>query len=251
MQFIMDRDVLKDKRFSFIYGFDNAALVFHSIKGELSVDSVDYEEILYYEHNCSTPNDVLLDFTALCNSIDDPVIHPNDVLGVKVNGVAICYRFLGFRGKGKSLEVSNSFVEIPEFIKNEKEHYIRKLHRDNKVLSILDKKEYSIDEIDMDKYTLYAIEGEVYRILPKDSREFVTMDYSIYKYVDSEIININPHHKPFLEVRVALMYFLGLNAAFKKKDANNKKESLLLLNKKELNILKDYYQLNTSLLLEG
>ena len=227
----MTFDICSDEvvRRKFLYGFDNMAVIFTPENcTEVSADSRDYFLLCSCKHECHSPEDFILDFKASFKA-GLVSINFNDVIGVKINGTVICYRY--FCGK---------YFEINGFTDKEKKAYFRNLHQKNKVLSILDGQEFAFDEINFKKCVQYAIEGESYRMQLKTRKEFVTTDYSLYVLSGDKITKINPYEKPFYEIDSAISYFHDKERENRKKG----KKAMLLFDCKELNLLKDYKQIN-------
>lgn len=216
-------------RKNFLYGFSNIACVFTpAINTEVSSDSRDYYLVGSCFHKYHSLEDFILGFKSSMKA-GLISIHFNDVIGIRINGAVICYRY--FCGR---------YFEIKGFTDKEKNAYFRSIHKKNKVLSILDAKEYSLKDINFKKCSFYAIEGESYRMNLRNKKDFVTMDFSIYMLHNNDIDNINPYKKPFFEIDAAISYFYDME-----RDNNRKgKKAFLLSERRELELLKDYRQIN-------
>ena len=223
-------------KYHFIFGFENIVLVFRR-KDVLNISecSEDFKVIYTYEHNCYTVEDVLLDLN-ISSQIGNKELIVNDVVGIKINGFVSCYQYLGSkRDRNSAME---GYREISSFINVEKENTIKTLHKENKVISILDGTVFPIEELEHKKYILYAIDGEIFKPNANRFNGFSTTDYSLYCLEKTEILNINPYRRPFFNISVALYYFLN------NKVSCRKKQSLLLLNRQELYMVRDFFQLN-------
>ncbi len=223
---IVGDDIVRKK---FLYGFSNMAVIFTPmVCTELSSDSRDYYLLGSCVHECHSPEDFILDFKASFKA-GLVSIHFNDVIGIKINGSVICYRY--FCGR---------YFKIEGFTDKEKNAYFRSLHRKNCVLSILDGQEIGLEKINFKKSVFYAIEGESYRMRLKNKNDFVTTDYSLYTLFGDSIDRINPYNRPFFEIAAAISYYYDRERENKRKG----KKAYLLFNCKELNLLRDYRQIN-------
>lgn len=227
---------IENTRFDFMFGFENVYAIFRCDKQRVtSSNSADYEITYLSSHECGNEKDVLKD----CLFYSDSGLLElkfNDVIGIRINGYVTFYRFLGLRYK--SLEdVSKNFEEIPKFVHCEKNVYLRKVHRNGYVLDVLKRKLISLCDLDPDRTMYYAIDVEPYKSNGWKNHMFIVSDFSLYCIKNSEIKNVTPQN-PFLEIRNALYYFLRLKAAADK-------TTVLVLNKKELIMIRDYYVLNS------
>lgn len=227
---------MEDTRFDFMFGFENVYAIFRCVKRRvLSSNSTDYEITYLVSHECGNEKDVLKD----CLFYSDSgllELKLNDVVGIRINSYVTFFRFLGLRYKNLE-DVDKNFEEIPKFAHREKNMYLRNVHRNGYVLDVLERKLISLSELDPDKTMYYAIDAEPYRSNCWKNHIFIVSDFSLYCIKDSEIKNVTPKN-PFLEIRNALYYFLQLKAAAGK-------TTVLVLNKKELTMIRDYYVLNS------
>lgn len=102
------------------------------------------------------------------------------------------------------------------------------------VLNVPDARLIPINELNLEKDKIYCIEKETY--LPSDSSGSIISDYSILTLKNNIIMNINPSGKPFVMIANALYYFMR-----RKKSEN---EALLLLNKHEFELIRDFHDLS-------
>lgn len=227
---------LEDVRFDFMFGFDNVYAVFHCSKQcGLSDHSEDYRITYISRHGCGNEKDIMKDclFYSDCGMVE---LKLNDVVGIRINSFVTFYRFLGWRYKNPE-EISRNFKEIPNFIRCEKNSYLRKVHQNGCVLDVLERKLIPLNGLDPDKTVYYAISAETYKSSSRENHIFIVSDFSLYCISHSEIKNVMPE-RPFLEIRNALYYFQRLKS-------ETDKETVLVLNKKELTMVRDYYALNS------
>ncbi len=226
------------ERYCFIFGFDNRVTVFRPYDYmKITHNSEDYKITYSFEHTCSSIEDVLMDLEVFMR-IGNGKIVLNDVVGIKINGSIYCFRYLGMNKA--CLSMLDGYHEVTNFIEIEKNNLIREIHMENKVISVLHGELIPIEKIEMKENLLYAIDGEVFKPTGDYRKGFTTTDYSLYCLENMEINKVNPYPKPFFNISVALYYFLhsknGKNA--------KKKCPILLLNRQELEMIKDYHQLN-------
>jgi hypothetical protein len=106
------------------------------------------------------------------------------------------------------------------------------------VFDILDGKRIALADLDFKKTNIYALDGESY--YPHgDKSDLIITDYFLYKFVDMDVKSINPYIKPFFDIKSAIAYFTYETGKQKNKD----KKSLLLLDRRELYLVKDFCQL--------
>lgn len=226
------------ERYQFMFGFDNLVTVFqpHDYM-KITHDSKDYKVAYSFKHTCSSIEDVLIDLEVfICTGNEKLVL--NDVVGIKINGSIYCFRYLGM--KKEWLSLVDGYHEITNFIDNEKNTLVREIHKENKVVSVLHGELIPVEKLEIDKSIFYAIDGEMFKPTGNYGKGFTTTDYSLYCLENMEINQVNPYHKPFFNISVALYYFLH-----SKSNARDKKRCLvLLLNRQELEMIKDYHQLN-------
>lgn len=135
-----------------------------------------------------------------------------------------------------NLLIWNYFTEHKEFEKREKEKYVTDLHKNNQVLDVLSGKVVNIDSIQFADTRICAIDQECY--YPHGDRSsLIITDYFVYELKDMGIENINPYQRPFCDIKSAFMFFQHN----KKKDRYSQR--LLLLNRKELYLVRDYRHL--------
>lgn len=220
------------QRYQMLFSFENLYGIFrnNSIKRE-NICSKDYELIYLQPHENMTQEDVLKDLIYL-NRSGKVDIHINDIVCIKINGAVSSFRFSGIKNHNPECTKRN-FAEIKNFLEAEKSEFVSTIHDENKILSVLDGKVYSIDKIDPAEHTFYCIHDEIFK---KNSRSAnITAIYSLYFLKNMEIAPSNQFQQPFVTIQHALYFF------YKYKKRNPK--SILLLNRAELEMIKDYYQL--------
>lgn len=222
---------IENNRYQMFFSFENVYGIFRSNnKMKFAKSSIECELIFLNPHDCVLPNDLLLDVLYLYRS-GKLALQRNDVVSIRINGHVSNFCFNG--RKVKSIDsVSMNFYEIKDFIDQERTAILNDIHSNNKVLSVLDGYIYSIESMNINKYCLYAIDSEVFR---KEGSGFIMSDYSLYKLDGDEIKTDNLYCKPFQMIKNALYYF--------NRDIKEKRKTLLLLNRYELEMIMDYYQL--------
>lgn len=223
----------QQNRHQFFYGLETMAVLFRSKQcGSFMADSRDGNVIFRFKHDCSSAKD-FLSYLLVIHETGQIMLRHGDVIGIKINGSIICYRYTEAGHANRSLSVWNSFTEHKFFEVNEKEQYIVDLHQNNQVLDVLSGQKVNIDGISFENTRICAIDQESY--YPHGDRSsLIITDYFVYELRDMSIENINPHHRPFCDIRSAFMFFQHN----KKKDTSYQR--LLLLNKKELYLVRDY-----------
>ena len=225
-------------RHEFLYGLQTMAVLFRNIrhKGFMS-DSGEGKVILRFSHECSSAKD-FLSYLLAVHETGQVMLQHGDVIGIKINGSIICYRYTEQGHTNKDLLIWNYFTEHKEFEKWEKEKYVTDLHKNNQVLDVLSGKVVNIDSIQFADTRICAIDQECY--YPHGDRSsLIITDYFVYELKDMGIENINPYQRPFCDIKSAFMFFQHN----KKKDRYGQR--LLLLNRKELYLVRDYRHLLT------
>lgn len=228
---------IEDTRFEFMFGFENVYAIFRCDRQcMLSSNSADYEITHLSYHACGNVKDVLKDclFYSNYGSLD---LKLNDVLGIRINSYVTFYRFLGLRYSDMENSDKN-FEEIPRFAHNEKNLYLRMAHQNGYVLDVLEQRPVSLCDFDPNRTMYYAIDAESYNYKSNGWKKhiFIVSDFSLYCIKNFEIKNVTPKN-PFLEIRNVLYYFLRLKAA-------SDLTTVLVYNRKELAMIRDYYMLN-------
>jgi hypothetical protein len=193
----------------------------------------EYYELKYVRsHDSVVPDDVLKDILYLVRSGEITMLI-NDIVSIKINGTISDYRYLGYRSKNPE-QSFNNFAVTKGFLTDEKKYYILNLHKSNKVLSVLDGKVYSVNDSRLSTRTFFCIDREVFQ--SPDRAAQITSDYFLYTLQNFNIKEVNPYRKPFGTVKHALYYY------FKNQKSNA--DAILLLNRHELEMVKDYCELH-------
>jgi len=219
---------MEKARYELFFSFQNLFAVFRMKKDENKLDQSQEGEIVFSERiSSSDPEGVLKDilFLARLERID---LRINDVVVLRYNGQVKSYRFRGISGKNTT--VKESFVLICDFIREEKQEFLTNIHGENRVLSVLDGRILHLSNINLDKTIPCAIDGKTF----ESSGETIMSDYSLYVYDNNIVHIIDPEQRPFMQINVALLFFNQMKY---------KKQPLLLLNRKELEMIRDFYQL--------
>ena len=222
---------VSNERYQILFGFENVYGIFRSFDSKTADTSEEYNLIFFQSHNSLVPDDVLKDLIYLTRS-GEVNIAVNDIVSIKINGSFASYRFSGMKNHDPEQSGKN-FVEISGFLNKEKSQYIDRIHEDNAVLSVLDGKIHSIKSIDLNSQVFYCIDNEVFGQASRAAS--IMSDYSLYALNNLAIKVINPYTRPFVSIQHALYYY----SKYQKKNAS----SVLLLNRKELEMVKDYHQL--------
>ena len=156
----------------------------------------------------------------------------NDVVAIKINGFLTCYRYCGFSGnlQGEHPE----FIKVDNFLVDEKERYISDIHKEKYVLNVLNAVLIPLDELNLKQSRVYCIDKETFCSSDKSGR--ITSNYSLLALKKGGITNANPYKRPFVMMNNALYFF------YRKKD--HEKNAVLLLSKRELEMVKDYMDLD-------
>ena len=152
----------------------------------------------------------------------------NDVVSVKMNGFTSSYRFCGL------LQKENDFILAPDFLVREREYYIKQIHENNMVLSVLDAKIIPMNELDFEKNRIYCIDKETYSLSSRSGS--VISNYSLLMLRNDVITNVNPSGRPFVMIANALYFFM--------RKMEKDKETLLLLDRHEFELIRDFNDLN-------
>lgn len=219
---------ITEERYKLLFGYENQYGIFHP-KSDIQdyLNSHMYNLVYVSKYNSDTPSDVLKDISFLIRA-GKFILHVNDIISIKMNGFTSSYRFCGI------LQKENDFILVSNFLKKEKDFYVKKIHKMNMVLNVPDARLIPINELNLEKDKIYCIEKETY--LPSDSSGSIISDYSILTLKNNIIMNINPSGKPFVMIANALYYFMR-----RKKHEN---EALLLLNKHEFELIRDFHDLS-------
>ena len=231
---------ISKRRYQIMFSLHNSFGVMRKKEDCQLNNSLGYECIYYSDHDCVYPREVLIDILFRLRSGDCNILMFGDIVSVSVNGVLHSYQFLGVKSWNPE-NIEQTFVSLgTDFFKEEKKAIISKLHKKGMVLDLLDGAAISIkDEGILRSYEFYGIEKEVYHIKSKSFKIDTISEYSIYKLKNNKIVKANPGGTSFYDLRNALFYFL--------KKYHKEHFSVLLFNRKELEMVKDYYDLRAGL----
>lgn len=219
-------------RYNILFSFENAYAVFHKKDGCDTGTSLDYECTYYENHDCVFPGEVLVDILFRIRSGDFKWLCQGDILCVRVNGRLLSYGFCGIQSWNPS-EVFSDFTPLDFcYFSEERENIINNLHKDGMVLDVLNGTIIPITNNDkVRKYNFYGIEKETYPI----KTQSMVSEYSVYSLENNRILRVNPNGNPFYDIKNALFFFLN--------KCKGSHPSVLLFNRKELEMVKDYLDL--------
>lgn len=225
---------ISDLRYQMLFSFDNMYGIFRpqTEKDTNPEESGHYELKYVRKHDSVVPDDILKDLLYLVRAGEITMLI-NDIVSIKINGAITDYLFLGFRSKNPE-QSFNNFAVTKGFLTDEKTNYILNLHKSNKILSVLDGKVYSVDDSRLKKKTFFCIDNEVFQ--SQDRAAQITSDYFLYTLKNFNIREVNPYKKPFGTIGHALYYY------FKNQKSNA--NAMLLFNRHELEMIKDYCDLH-------
>ncbi len=211
---------LSDSRYNILFGPINIWGIFQPSEYICNyADSNFYNLIYTKEFTCNSIQSVITDIKYM-NRSGSLILKFNDVIVIKINGAFFYYRFCG----------GDSFTEIYHFVDKEKTDYIYTIHRERMVLSLLDGFLYKLSNKKLLKNKVYCIQEEFFRL----TNNTIVSNYSLFSLnSNNDMYHANPHGVPFMSMKNAAFYFHG----------HGESNSLLLLNKKELNMIRDLREL--------
>lgn len=224
----------KDLRNRLFFSLENLYAIFEirdKSKGIITNNSKDYKLIYLDKHNNQLVKDVIkkLSFIQKTGMIS---LNLNCIVSIKINGQILSYRYMGSKTDNPEEFIEN-FIEVKNFTDRESREEINEIHEKNKVIGAVDGRIYHIEELKDQE--LYALDYEVFR---KGKEAYnSTLNYALYR-LDSNgnLKNMQPDSKSFTLLQNALYYF---HKAKQKHPA-----AILLLNRKELELVNDYNILN-------
>jgi hypothetical protein len=223
-----------DMRYQMLFSFDNLYGIFSPDSEE---DGAEHYSLQYVKaHDSVIPDDVLKDVLYLVRA-GKITMSINDIVSIKINGTVSDFRFLGFRNKDPE-KSSDNFAVTKGFLTEERMQYVVDLHNSNKILSVLDGKVYSVSDAGLQKKTFYCIDSEAFQSSDRALR--IRSDYFLYTLKNMNIKEVNPYRKPFGTIKQALYYYTKSQKA----NAN----AILLFNRQELEMVKDYCELHSLVL---
>lgn len=223
---VMEKFNISEDRYKIFFSYENQYGVFRP-QGNIHsyLNSSEYDLICASEYSSDSPDDALKDISFLVRAgkLD---LKANDVISIKINGFSSSYRFYGLRKESE-------FVLVPDFLRQERNFYIDCIHSLNMVLSVLDAKLIPIDRLNLEKSEIYCIDKETFS--PSDRSGSVVSNYSLWALKNNMIFNMNPCERPFVMISNALYFF--------QKKRNREKNALLLLDKNEFELIRDFHDL--------
>lgn len=219
-----------DKTMAAILAVDNSYSIFRPLKSiHRGSFLTDYKHINTIKVNVFNVEDVLKDiFYMYRASLID--IDRGDIVVIKINRRYSYYEFMGFRNEYLSLP-GTCFIEKNISFDDEIISYVHKIHSNNKVFDLITGKAVEIRNIDLNRTTPYAIDYEGFKL-----NEFMgnkeVFDYYLYFLNRDSIECANPKHIAFNRLNNAIEFFYKF---YLKKGL-----CLLLLDKKELEMVKEY-----------
>lgn len=228
---------MDERKYDVFFSLKNIYAVFRQANSRnmLSNKSNDYEVLSVQEHYGLSVEDTIKDIMLLMRSGAINIVY-NDVLVIKTNGLVACFRFRGIRNNN-SCYWKRNFVVIDDFIAEERKQIIQVLHQGNEVIDVIERKPLYIRELDLQKNMYFGISCEPFQYESK-SHEMIQSEYFLYCLNEyNQIIRIDAGAgKPFYSLKNIFNYFNLIQKGKKKKH-------VLLLNRTELEMVKDYYEL--------
>lgn len=219
---------ISDSRYKLLFLPINIWGIFRPNENVYNFVDSNYFELKYVkEFSTNSIQGVLTDIKYMISSqkVDFKV---NDVITIKINGAFIFYRYCG---SGNNDTLDADFTEIRHFVDSERNNYISIIHQERMVLSLLDGLLYSLDNKYIAKSNLYCITEEFFKL----KNNAIVSNYSLFSLSlsDNEIHHSNPHGVPFISMKNAAFYY----------HSNYITNSLLLLNRTELDMVRDSREL--------
>lgn len=215
-------------RCRFFFSLENLCGIFRPKSTTLCpVDSEGCILISIFDHKCSSTEDILKD-VLLRSRMDSLHISINDIVCIKINGYISCFRFVGLRSNSLEAPFDN-FTEEKNFVIKEMGAILTELHDQNKVISVLDGQVLSLDNTDYRKSGIYCISREVY-----PGQGFMRSEFMLYVIDREGVIKVvNPNHRAFVSLQNAIYFY----------NKRRRENDVLLLDRRELELAADYYQL--------
>ena len=229
-EYFMDKFNVSSARYAMMFSFENLYGIMRAGEFVKDADKSRYYELVSCDiHKNVRTDDVLLDICFYEKS-GRFSLSVNDVICIRISGKLYAYRYMR-KPQNTSIDL-DCFTLIENFFDDEINDYIRKIHSAGYVLNIPDGKLFSIKDKEFKNKHVCCIEGECF----ENSKNYINYTFSLYGLFGLSIKNMDPYGRPFISLSNALYFF--------NRDKGNDKQSLLLLNKKELEMLKDFYELN-------
>ena len=229
--YLTDMVNISDARYSLLFSFENLYGIFRMKENAADLNhSQSYDLVAFEYYGGGYSEEILKDiyFMLRCGTLD---LHINDMICIRFNGKMTAFRYV--HKPQNVMEVDKCFCPVPHFIDDECENYIREIHEKNMVLSVLDGKVFSIQDPIFENHRAYCVEKETFQ----NGRSFIRNTFSTYGLFGTMIKCLDPYGRPFIS-RQNVLYFI-------EKGSKKKNKSILLLNRRELDMLKDYNLLNS------
>lgn len=230
----IDKEIgMSIKRYNLLFLLNNSFGFFRLKNNDDLNNSLNYDCIYYREHDCVIAEDVLIDIMLHMRSGDEVDLVVGDIIAIRINGILYSYRFCGISSWNLN-QIEENFENIGTvFFKKEVKRLIKNLHSNSRVLDVLKGQTIPLTKKDdLKKYNFYGIEKEDYSFSTID---FVT-EYNIYKLYNGQIVNANPNESSFYNIDNVMFYYL--------KNYKDEKLSVLLYGRKELEMIKDYIDID-------
>ena len=227
---------ISKERYKLFFSMENSYGIFRLKDNTEDYKSYNYECVNFFDHDCVFPSEVLIDILLHMRSGNYLFILPGDIVSICINGILYSYRFCGVTSWNPD-NIEDVFEDMgTSFFNSEKKKIINRLHESGMVLDVLKGNVISLKEkSDLKRYNFYGIEKETYSFKPFN---FVS-EYNIYRLKDGKITNINPNDSSFYNISHVLLYYM--------KRCQNEKYSVLLFNRKELEMIKDCMDINNGI----
>jgi len=234
---------MEDEKYQLFFSFENVYAVMRRKSGNVdSQRSEDYEFIKFDKHNCLSFKDFLIDIMLLLRT-GELDLKRKDMVCIRINGFLSCFQYNGYIIEEIN-EAWKNFAECKKFLYQEYHECIKNIHRQNKVLSVLDGRLFHVANIDLNVCRVFAIDTEIYDYIVKDMDNCVISEYSLYTLDEKCRVQImNPYNKTFQTLKNALFYL--------KNNKNKRKNTILVHDRQEIEMIIDYYELQKLVILGG
>jgi len=228
--YFMDKFNCSSARYAMMFSFENLYGIMRAGEFVKDADKSRYYNLISFDiHKNVRVDDVLLDI-CFYEKAGKFSLNINDIICIRISGKLFAYRYM-HKPQNTSIDLE-CFSIIDNFFNDEINEYTQKIHAAGYVLNIPDGKLYSVKDKDFKNKHVFCIEGEQF----ENSRNYINYTFSLYGLFGFSIKNMDPYGRPFISLSNALYFF--------NRDKGKDRQSLLLLNRKELEMLKDYYELN-------
>lgn len=229
---VMDKYHITSERYELLFLYENIYGIFRPREFISDYRKSKYYDLIKTAHfDGDSLEDILKDlaFFVRAGRIE---LKANDVVAIKINGFLTSYRYCGLpcNLQGEHPE----FIKVDNFLADEKERYINDIHKEKYVLNVLDAVLIPLDKLNLKQSRVYCIDKETF--CPPDKSGRITSNYSLVALRKGGIANANPYKRPFVMMNNALYFF------YRKKE--HEKNAVLLFSKRELEMVKDYIDLD-------